>query len=99
MNDIVKFVKEHAKSVAAWIAGVVVTAVLNLVNGVSPWPQTGAQWLQYLLTAFGVAAAAWLFPNKITQKQLDKDPYVVGGTVVEEKQTPPPAGDYTNPWA
>ena len=102
MNSFVKLVREHAKSVAVWVAGVAVTAIMNLVNGVSPWPQTGAQWTQYALTSFGLAAAAWLFPNKITQKQLDKDPHVIGGVVVPDLQpvpaAPPSAGGYVNPF-
>lgn len=93
MNTTVKLLKEHAKSVAVWVGGVVVTAILNLINGVSAWPQTPAQWWQYALTSFGLAFAAWAFPNKITQKQLDKDPHVVGGTVVEEPPVTPPASD------
>lgn len=100
VNAVWKLVRENAKAVAVWVAGVLVTAVMNVVNGVSPWPVTWGQWGQYLLTSFTLAFAAWLFPNKITQKQLDKDPYVVGGTVVAEKQAPPtpPAGECTNPW-
>lgn len=95
-------IKEHAKSIAAWVAGVVVTMIMNLVNGGSPWPETGAQWLQYALTSFGGAFAAWAFPNKITQKQIDKDPNVIGGVVVDDpKAVPPPSaggGYYRNPW-
>jgi hypothetical protein len=102
VNPTLKWIKEHAKSVAVWVAGVAVTAVMNLVNGVSPWPETGAQWTQYALTSFGLAAAAWLFPNKITQKQLDNDPNVIGGVVVPDLQpvpasTPSPGG-YVNPF-
>jgi hypothetical protein len=101
MNTVLKLIKEHAKSVAAWVAGVAVTAIMNLVNGVSPWPQTSAQWAQYALTSFGVAFAAWLFPNKITQKQLDKDPNVIGGVVVPDAQPPstPPAAHGRTPWS
>lgn len=96
MNEVTKFIKEHAKSVAAWFAGVAVTAIMNLVNGVSPWPQTGAQWTQYALTSFGVAAASWLFPNKITQKQLDKDPAVPPGVVLLPDK--PVESEYKRTW-
>jgi uncharacterized membrane protein YeaQ/YmgE (transglycosylase-associated protein family) len=91
----VNFIKIYAKTVAAFIVGVIGNAVVNLINGATPWPQTGAQWVQFAVTSFGSAIAVWAFPNKITQKQLDNDPNVVGGTVV----TNPPSGEFQNPWA
>jgi hypothetical protein len=95
-------VKAWAKTLAAFVAGVVTTMILNLVNGGAVWPQTRAEWLQYVLTSFGAAIAVALTRNKITQKQLDKDPNVIGGTVVPDAQVPPAAppvgGVYRNPW-
>lgn len=87
--------KVYGKALAAFVAGVVANMITNLVNGSAPWPQTGAQWLQFALTSFGAALAACVVPNKITQKQLDNDPHVIGGTVVDR---PPAAGGYSNPW-
>lgn len=91
-----KFIKEWAKTLAAFVAGVVTTMILNVVNGSAVWPQTRDEWLQYALTSFGAAIAVALTRNKITQKQLDKDPDVVGGTVVSTSQVPSPQ---TPPWA
>jgi lipopolysaccharide export LptBFGC system permease protein LptF len=100
LSSVWKLAKEWGKTLAAFVAGVVTTMILNLVNGNTVWPKTGAEWLQYVLTSFGAAIAVALTRNKITQKQLDKDPNVVGGTVVPDEQIPPaaPAGSYQNPW-
>jgi hypothetical protein len=99
MTSVWKFIKEWAKTIAAFVAGVVANMIVNLVQGGTVWPQTKAEWIQYLLTSFGTAIAVSLTRNKITQKQLDQDPHVVGGTVVAEAQpVTPPAGGYRNPW-
>jgi hypothetical protein len=98
MASVWKLAKEWAKTLAAFVAGVVTTMILNLVNGTAVWPRTGAEWLQYALTSFGAAIAVALTRNKITQKQLDQDPHVIGGTVVAEAPAAPPAGTYRNPW-
>lgn len=95
-------VKVYAKAFAAFIAGVIGNAVVNLINGATPWPQTTAQWVQFAVTSLGVAVAAWAVPNKITQKQLDKDPNVIGGTVMPDTQVANPptdsGGEFKNPW-
>lgn len=93
-----KHIKEYAKAIAAFVAGVVGNMIVQLINGGTPWPQTSAEWTQYVVTSFGAAIGALVATNKITQKQLDKDPNVVGGVVVE---TPPaaPSGEFKNPWA
>lgn len=90
-------IKVYAKTLAAFVAGVVANAVVNLVNGETPWPQNSAQWVQWAVTTFGAAIAVSLTRNKITQQQLDKDPNVVGGTVVPSVPAPPKGG-YKNPW-
>lgn len=103
-----KLVKEYAKTFAAFVAGVVGNAVVDLVNGSSPWPQTGGEWARYAVTCFGPAIAVWATRNKITQDQLDKDPNVVGGVVTETPvpavpvapaPVPKPAVEYKNPWS
>lgn len=85
LSSVEKLVKEWAKTLSAFVAGVVTTMILNLVNGGTAWPQTRAEWLQYALTSFGAAIAVALTKNKITQTQLDKDPHVIGGTVVPDR--------------
>lgn len=108
LDSVWKFVKEWAKTLSAFVAGVVTTMILNLVQDKAVWPQTRAEWTQYVLTSFGAAIAVALTRNKITQKQLDKDPNVIGGVVVPDAQVPtapptapyvPPAtGEYQSPW-
>jgi hypothetical protein len=84
-------VKEWAKSIGAFVFGVGANLVTNLVNGTTPWPQTGAQWTQLLVTSFGAAIGAWLLPAKISDKQVEKDP-----TVVRVPAPVVPDGD--SPW-
>lgn len=91
MTSVWKFIKVYAKAIAAFVAGVVGNVIVNLLNGSTPWPQTTAQWVQLALTSFGPAIATWLTTGKITQKQIDKDPNVIGGTVVPDAQVPPAA--------
>ena len=99
---ITQFIKEYAKTFAAFIAGVIGNVLVNLINGTTPWPQNSAEWLQLALTTLGPAIATWFTTNKITQKQLDKDPNVLGGVVVPNSQavTLPTTtgGEYKNPW-
>jgi hypothetical protein len=97
LTSVWKFVKEWAKTIAAFVAGVVANMIVSLVQGGTVWPQTKAEWIQYVLTSFGTAIAVALTRNKITQKQLDQDPHVIGGTVVPDAQVPSPGG-YQNPW-
>lgn len=103
LTSIWTIIKVHAKTVAAFVAGVVANMIVNLIHGNAVWPQTRGEWIQYALTSFGTAITVWLTRNKITQKQLDKDPNVIGGVVVPDAQIPPPpppggGGPYTNPW-
>jgi len=100
LSSVWNFIKAWAKTIAAFAAGVVANMIVNLVQGGTVWPQTRAEWIQYVLTSFGTAIAVALTRNKITQKQLDQDTHVVGGTVVAQAQpvAPAPAGGYKNPW-
>ena len=100
-----KLIKVYAKTIAAFVAGVVANMIVSLVNGAAVWPQTKAEWTQYVLTSFGAAIAVHLTRNKITQKQIDKDPNVIGGVVVPDAQIPtatyqPPVmgAEYQPPW-
>lgn len=88
-------VKAYAKTIAAFVAAVVGNMIVNLVNGVAPWPQNTAQWVQFAVTSFGAALAVLIAPNTITQKQIDKDPTVVR---VNPQSATPAAGEYPNPW-
>lgn len=98
LDSVWKLIREWGKTVAAFIAGVVTTMIVNLVQGNAVWPQTKDEWIQYVVTSFGAAIAVALTRNKITQKQLDKDPNVVGGVVVPDAQVPPAAPVGPTPW-
>lgn len=106
MNTTTKWLKEQAKTVAAFAGTFIFNMIVSLIKGETPLPSTRDEWVQYLLTSVGAAIAAYGVRNKITQKQLDKDPNVVGGIVVDDpakpvlqSATPPPAsGPYTNPF-
>lgn len=91
-------IKVYAKAVGVFVLGVIVNMITNLINGGVPWPQTGAEWVQFLGTSFGAAIVALVVPNKITQKQLDKDPAVPPGVVLLPATPPTAAGEYKNPW-
>lgn len=107
-----KWVQEHAKTIAAFVVTFALNSVVSLIDGTTPWPQNRDQWVQYLLTSVGAAIAAYKVRNKITQKQLDADPNVLGGIVVDQKvvdqkETPtvspsvaygPSTGPYVNPF-
>lgn len=108
MNEVWKKVKEYAKTIAVFVFGVVSGMIINLMNEGTVWPANKEEWIRFVVNSFGSAIAALLVRNKITQKQLDKDPYVIGGTVVDTavktpatdiNDTPPPTpglGGYSN---
>lgn len=79
-----RVVKVYAKTVAVFVAGWVFNVLVDLVKGEKPWPQTKEEWFQYLLTSFGVALVALVTKNKIIQKQIDNDPNVIGGFVIDD---------------
>ena len=76
------FIKTHAKTLGAVVAGVIANMVLDIVEGRAPFPQSGQEWLRYAVTSFGAALGAYGLRNKITQSQLDKQPDIVGAVVV-----------------
>jgi hypothetical protein len=90
LTSVWKFIKEWAKTIAAFAATYAANAFYSLINGSAPWPQTKAEWQQYALTTIAAAVATWLARNKITQKQLDADKNVIGGVVVPDAQIPQP---------
>lgn len=90
------WIKEQAKTIAAFVAAFVGNVIVSLINGTTAIPTTKADWIQYLVTSVGAAFAAWLARNKVTQKQIDKDPNVIG-TVYENPPTPEAVAKYTPP--
>lgn len=103
-------VKSYAKTIAAFVFGVVANMLVNLSTTGTVWPQTQAEWVQYVLTSFGTALAVLLTRNKITDKQIERDPTVARvepsisdlptGTPLDgvRNQIDPPTGGYTNPY-
>lgn len=89
------YMKQWVKAVASAVGGALAGLLINWVQGTTPIPTT-QQELYTLLIATFVPPLLTLFSpaNKITQKQLDKDPNVVGGTVVDT-----PVSGYRNPWS
>lgn len=86
-----RIVKVYAKTVAVFVAGWVVSVLTDLIKGEKPWPQTKEEWAQYLLTSFGIAFVALITKNKIIQKQIDNDPNVIGGYVIDDPVNRKPA--------
>ena len=66
------FIKVNAKAIIAFVATVLLNALVDLLNGARPWPQNAAEWIQYLVTAFGAALAVYTTTNKLTVKQVEK---------------------------
>lgn len=64
------FLKIYAKTVGAFVFGVVANMVLGLINDGTPWPQTKDEWVQYIVTSFGAAIGAWALRNKVTEKTV-----------------------------
>lgn len=100
MNAIKQFYKKYlsrwVKAIGSAVGGAIAGLLINWVQGTTPIPTT-RQELYTLLIATLLPPILTLFSpaNKITQKQLDKDPNVIGGVVVDEKSEPaalePPA--------
>lgn len=96
-----KYIKRWVKAIASAVGGAIAGLLLNLIHGETPWPSNQQEWLTLLMASVLPAVFALFSPsNKITQKQLDKDPNVIGGVVVASVPTPqaPPGGEYLPPW-
>ena len=76
--------KPYAKAIVAFVLGVVTNMIADLLNGNAPWPQSGAEWVRYLISVVGVTAGVYGVPNQITQKQIDKSKDVVADAVLPE---------------
>lgn len=105
-----KYIKPWVKALASAVGGAIAGLLINWAQGTTPIPTTRKELYTVLIAAVLPALLA-LFapPNKITQKQLDKDPNVVGGVVVPDVQVPPPVslppvappsgGTYPSSWS
>lgn len=97
-----KWIKPWVKALASAVGGALAGLLINWVQGTTPIPTTQKELVTLLITTVLPALVAVFSPaNKITQKQIDDDPYVVG-TVYPEPVSPPapPAvGGYGTSWS
>lgn len=97
-----KYIKPWVKALGSAVGGAIAGLLINIVKGEAAWPQSQQEWLTVLVAAVLPAIVTVFSPtNKITQKQLDKDPNVVGGTVIDATApSPPPSADRwaPTPW-
>lgn len=77
-------IKVYAKTAGAFVAAVVGNMAYDLFTGTHPWPTTGQEWLRYGITSVGAALGAFGARNKITQKQINQQPDIIGAIVVPE---------------
>lgn len=64
--------KEYAKTIGAFVAGVIANMISDLIEGRAPWPETPNDWLRYILTSLGAALGAFALRNKVTESQVAK---------------------------
>lgn len=82
MSTVTKVLLENAKAVAGFVAGLIIIAVQDVIEGRSPWPGDLAGWAKYLATALISGVVVWVTGNKLTQKQVVKGAIEQGITVV-----------------
>lgn len=82
MSTVTKVLLENAKAVAGFVAGLIIIAVQDVVEGRSPWPGDLAGWAKYLATALISGVVVWVTGNKLTQKQVVKGAVQQGISVV-----------------
>jgi hypothetical protein len=93
-----KYIKRWVKAVAAAVGGAIAGLLINWVQGTTPIPTTKDQLYTLLIATVLPPLLALISPaNKITQKQLDNDPHVIGGVVVPEVVTTSVLGVRNNP--
>lgn len=72
VTKILDFIKVNAKSIVVFVVGVIINAVLAVINGQMPWPTTLKGWGTYLGTSLVAAIAVWAIGNKLTVDQVLK---------------------------
>lgn len=82
MNATLEFLKVNAKAVAGFVAGLILSAIQQVINGQVPWPQSLKEWGQYLGTALISGVIVWATGNKLTESQIVKGAVQQGITVV-----------------
>lgn len=87
MNTVKQFyttyIKRWVKAFASAVGGAIAGLLINWAQGTTPIPTTQKELYTVLVAAVLPALVSLFAPtNKITQKQLDKDPGVAPGAVV-----------------
>lgn len=82
MSEILEFIKVNAKSIAGFVAGLILNALTAVINGSVPWPENLKEWGQYLGTSLLAGVMVWATGNKLTEKQIVKEAVKQGVTVV-----------------
>lgn len=95
-----RYIKPWVKALGSAIGGAIVGLLFNMANGATPWPTTMRE-LGTVVAAAVIPAVFTLFApaNKITQKQLDKDPNVIGGVVIGTPTPAPKTQSGHTPWS
>lgn len=87
-----RYIKPWVKALASAVGGAIFGLLLTWFQGTTPIPTTREELFTVLAAAVLPAIFTVIAPaNKITQKQIDKDPNVIGGTVVPTPPSNPPA--------
>jgi hypothetical protein len=96
-----KYIKRWVKALGSAVGGALAGLLINWVQGTTPIPTTQKELYTLLLATLLPPILTLFAPaNKITQKQLDQDPNVIGGVVVPDAQVPPspPTGQRKSSW-
>lgn len=97
-----KWIKPWIKALASAVGGAVAGLLINWVKGTTPIPTNRQELLTVVVSALLPAIVTVFAPaNTITQKQIDKDPNVIGtvypapvSQASVDRYTPPPAVTY-----
>ncbi|QGJ90073.1 holin [Mycobacterium phage Indlulamithi] len=81
-SGVLNFLKVNAKAVVAFVVGVILNAVNDVISGKAPWPTSLADWGRYLGTSLIGAVVVWATGNKLTEKQIVNAAVKQGVTVV-----------------
>jgi hypothetical protein len=93
-----KYIKPWVKALGSAIGGAIAGLLINWVQGTTPIPTNKHELYTLLIATLLPPILTLLSPaNKITQKQLDQDPNVIGGTVVPDAPAVNPVTGET-PW-
>lgn len=82
MNATLEWLKVNAKAVVGFLVGLILNAVLAVINGQAPWPTSLADWGKYLGTAIVTGVLVWATGNKLSVPQIIAGAAKAGVSVV-----------------